>query len=120
VTDMTFEDALRTRTDEMVATCTRCGKCVEVCPMTEPGGVGNAHPYDVISGVLDIVRFGEGPSASEAWAKGCSLTGDCIAACNYGVNPRSLLVMARVAMTRHSSDLHKRRKRGVENFRAPT
>jgi heterodisulfide reductase subunit D len=117
-TQLTFEDALRTRTDEMVETCTRCGKCVEVCPMTEPAGVGNAHPYDVISGVLDIVRFGEGPSASEAWAKGCSLTGDCIAACNYGVNPRFLLAMARVAMTRHSSDLHKRRKRGVEKFRA--
>lgn len=72
----------------------------------------------MISGILDIVRFGDGPDASKAWAKGCSLTGDCIAACDYGVNPRFLLAMARVTMARQSSDLRDRRKRGVENFRA--
>ena len=118
MTETAFEAALAARTAEMLDACTTCGKCVEVCPMTGPAGVGDATPKAVISGVLDIVRFGEGPQASKAWAKGCALTGDCIAACPEGVNPRFLLAMARVALARQSSDLRDRRKRGIENFRA--
>jgi ferredoxin len=29
----TFESALQARVDDMVDACTRCGKCVEVCPV---------------------------------------------------------------------------------------
>jgi heterodisulfide reductase subunit D len=112
-----FETALAVRTAEMLDACTRCGKCVEVCPMAKPAGVGEAAPERVIAGVLDIVRSGDGPSASKAWAKGCALTGDCIAACDEDVNPRFLLAMARVAMAKQTSELRNRRKQGVENFR---
>ena len=112
-----FEAALTARTEQMLDACTKCGKCVEICPVTAPAGVGDATPTAVISGVLDIVRFGDGPQASKAWAKGCALTGDCIAACPEGVNPRFLLAMARVALTRQSSELRDRRKKGIENFR---
>jgi Fe-S oxidoreductase len=112
-----FETALGARTSEMLDACTRCGKCVEICPVTAPAGVGDAAPQAVISGVLDILRGGEGPPASMAWAKGCALTGDCIEACDYGVNPRFLLAMTRVALARQSSERHDRRQRGVENFR---
>ena len=112
-----FETALAARTAEMLDACTRCGKCVEVCPMAKPAGVGDAAPEDVIAGVLDIVRTGEGPAASKAWAKGCALTGDCITACGDGVNPRFLLAMARVAMAKHSTELRDRRKQGIDNFR---
>jgi len=117
MTETAFETALAARTGEMLDACTKCGKCVEICPVTGPAGVGHATPQDVISGVLDIVRFGDGPEASRAWAKGCVLTGDCITACDYGVNPRFLLAMARVKMARQSSEPRERRKRGVENFR---
>jgi Fe-S oxidoreductase len=97
--------------------CTRCGKCVEVCPITAPAGVADATPLAVISGVFDILRSGEGPQAATAWATGCALTGDCIAVCDVGVNPRFLLAMARVALARQSSELRERRKRGIDNFR---
>jgi len=112
-----FEQALALRTAEMLDACTRCGKCVDICPITKPAGVGDAAPGDVITGVLDIVRTGEGPAASKAWANGCALTGDCIAACDEAVNPRFLLAMARVAMAKRATELRDRRKRGVENFR---
>src|SRR6478752_8167654 len=112
-----FEQALAARTAAMLDACTRCGKCVEVCPMAKPAGVGSAAPESVIAGVLDIVRTGEGPAASKAWAKGCALTGDCIAACDEAVNPRFLLAMARVAMAKQSSAPRVRRKQGVQNFR---
>jgi len=85
--------------------------------MAKPAGVGDVAPESVIAGVLDIVRTGEGPAASKAWAKGCALTGDCIAACGDGVNPRFLLAMARVALAKQSSELHDRRKQGIANFR---
>jgi Fe-S oxidoreductase len=112
-----FEAALTARTADMLDACTRCGKCVEVCPVSKPAGVGDATPESVISGVLDIVRTGEGPAASKAWAKGCALTGDCITACGDGVNPRFLLAMARVALAKQSVELRDRRKQGIENFR---
>ncbi len=117
MSETAFELALAARTEEMLDACTRCGKCVEICPVTGPAGVGDAAAKAVIAGVLNIVRFGDGPQAATAWAKGCALTGDCIAACPEGVNPRFLLAMARVAMARESSELRDRRKKGVENFR---
>lgn len=103
MTDTAFEAALATRTSAMLEACTRCGKCVEICPVTAPAGVGDAAPKSVIAGVLDILRFGDGPQASKAWATGCALTGGCIAVCDYGVNPRFLLAMARVALARQSA-----------------
>ena len=117
MTEPAFGSALAARTNDMLDACTRCGKCVEICPVTAPAGVGDATPTAVISGVLDIVRFGDGPQASKAWAKGCALTGDCIAACPEGVNPRFLLAMARVKMARQAAEPREQRKKGVENFR---
>jgi heterodisulfide reductase subunit D len=46
-----------------------------------------------------------------------ALTGDCIAACPEGVNPRFLLAMARVKMARQTAEPREQRKKGVENFR---
>ena len=37
-----FDDALNGRVDEMVDACTRCGKCVEACPVKTPAGVDRA------------------------------------------------------------------------------
>src|ERR1700736_3619629 len=112
----TFEAALAQRVDAMLDACTRCGKCVEVCPVTGPGGV-NAEPRDVIAGIIDIVRTGEGPQASRKWASACVLTGECIKACDYGVNPRFLLGMARVAMARRQNEPTEQRRQGVEGYR---
>src|SRR3954451_482478 len=111
-----FEAALSDRVEQMLDTCTRCGKCVEVCPITDAAGVA-AEPTAVISGVLDIVRHGDGPEASRKWASSCVLSGECIEACDYGVNPRFLLAMARVAMARAENELPDRRREGVQKFR---
>src|SRR5215813_6826784 len=112
----TFETALAARVADMADACTRCGKCVEVCPVTGPGGV-KAEPVAVISGIIDILKTGDGPEASRKWASSCVLTGACIKACDYGVNPRFLLGMARVAMARHQNQPTEQRKQGVDGFR---
>src|SRR4029077_12788006 len=111
-----FEDALTGRIDDMLDACTKCGACFRACPIAAPAGLGDADPVAVVSGVLDILRFGQGPAESETWAKACMLSGECIKACDYGVNPRFLLAMARLAMARRNEP-RERRKAGVQNFR---
>jgi heterodisulfide reductase subunit D len=115
--DITFETALNGRVEEMLDACTRCGKCVEACPSVAPAGITDATPHDIISGVLDIVRTGTGPEASRKWATSCLLSGDCIKACDDGVNPRFLLAMARVAITKAENDLPARRRTGLQRYR---
>ena len=112
----TFEAALSARVDAMADACTRCGKCVEVCPVTGPGGV-KAEPAAVISGIIDILRTGDGPDASRKWANACVLSGECIKACDYGVNPRFLLNMARVRDGAAQATPAEQRRGGVDGFR---
>ena len=116
-TDLSFEAAVEMRVDEMVDACTRCGKCVEACPSVKPAGIADAAPQDVIGGILDILRDGHGPEASRKWAQACTLSGECITACDEGVNPRFLLAMARVAIAKASHDLPARRRQGLEKYR---
>jgi Fe-S oxidoreductase len=116
----TFEAALQARADAMADACTRCGKCVEVCPATEAAGLSleqRQSPVEVIDGVIDILHHGEGNDAARKWAAGCLLSGECIKACDYGVNPRFLLYMARVTMAQAKDDGTVRRRVGVEAFR---
>src|SRR6201993_4558854 len=115
--DLSFEAAVEMRVDEMLDACTRCGKCVEACPSVKPANIAEASPVAVISGVIDLLRTGEGPDASRRWATSCMLSGGCIEACDYGVNPRFLLAMARSAMRRKDFDLAERRREGVTKFR---
>src|SRR5690242_20384870 len=115
----TFEAALDARAQAMADACTRCGKCVEVCPVTGPGGLSAEdlqNPAAVIGGVVDIVRTGTGNDAARKWANACILSGECIKACDYGVNPRFLLHMARVKMAR-AAEPAAQRKNGVDGFR---
>ncbi len=117
MTDLSFEAALNERVGEMLDACTRCGKCVEACPSVQPAGIADASPIEVISGIIDLVRSGDGPQASKKWASSCTLSGHCIEACDEGVNPRFLLAMARNAMRRKASDLPTRRREGVSKYR---
>jgi len=115
----TFEAALDARAQAMADACTRCGKCVEVCPVTGPGGLTAEelqNPAAVIGGVVEIVRTGTANDAARKWANACILSGECIKACDYGVNPRFLLHMARVQMAR-AAEPAAQRKNGVDGFR---
>jgi heterodisulfide reductase subunit D len=117
MTDLSFEAALNERVSDMLDACVKCGKCVEACPSVGPANIADASPSAVISGVIDLVRSGEGAEASRKWASSCVLSGDCIKACDYGVNPRFLLAMARGAMRRKESDLATRRRNGLARYR---
>jgi Fe-S oxidoreductase len=81
-------------------------------------GVAAAEPKAVVSGVLDILRTGHGSDASHKWAEGCILSGDCIKACDYGVNPRFMLSMARIAAAKGRDPAKEQRRKGVQSYRA--
>lgn len=112
----TFETAMHDRVAAMTDACTRCGKCVEACPVTTPGGV-TADPRQVIDGLIDILRLGEGNASARAWASACVMSGDCVRACDYGVNPRFLLAVARATIAKAKLPAGDLRKQGVNAFR---
>ena len=60
----TFDQALDARiNDEILDRCTLCGKCAAVCPMPAPAGLDaatEASGAKVVSGVIDLLRGGEG------------------------------------------------------------
>jgi Fe-S oxidoreductase len=41
--------------EEIGTACTRCGKCFQACPMTEPAGIKGAEPTKVLSGIVVIL-----------------------------------------------------------------
>jgi len=115
--DISFETALEARVEQMLDACTRCGKCVEVCPSVTPAGITDTSAGDIIGGILDIVRTGEGPEVSRKWAAACMLSGECIRACDEGVNPRFLLAMARLGVAKANNTLPERRRQAFDKYR---
>src|SRR5688500_7090687 len=99
----TFAEALQDRARQVLDSCTSCGRCFEVCPMTAPAGLGGRSGGHVAGGVLDIIRGAEISPDPQRWAQVCSGSGSCIPACPEGVNPRFMLALARVAIQRRAS-----------------
>ena len=97
-----FAGSLAERSADVLDACTRCGKCVEVCPMVEPAGLDASKAREIVSGVLDLLAGGEGTQAAATWANVCTGSGYCIPACNDGVNPRFMLGLARTAVRRRA------------------
>jgi heterodisulfide reductase subunit D len=92
-----FMAAVQARVEETLDACTRCGKCVEACPMVEPAGLDPANAVAIVEGTLDLLSGGPGTADAERWAEVCTNSGKCIPACDYGVNPRFMVNMARIA-----------------------
>ena len=90
-------DAMQRRVEATLDACTRCGKCVEACPMVEPAGLDRKNGPAIVGGILDLLAGGAGTPDAERWAQVCTNSGKCIRACDYGVNPRFMVNMARVA-----------------------
>ena len=73
--------------------------------MPEAVGLDVSDSKSVASGVLEILRSGAGPEASEAWVTVCSGSGHCIEACQDGINPRLMVHLARLSRKRDHDEI---------------
>lgn len=112
-----FLSSLDARVDAILNACTRCGRCAAVCPMPGPAGIDAGDPEAVAAGVLEILRGGRGPDASERWATACAGSGACLSACEHGINPRFMLAMARRALKKSVPEAE-RRAAGKKSFQS--
>lgn len=116
-TDQTpFLTALEQRIADMTSSCTRCGKCVEACPMPARTDVDGSQPERLISAVVERLTDGTPNAEADRWAGVCCGSGYCIEACPHELNPRFLLTMVRRAALKDTS-LTERRSHGVDEFK---
>jgi Fe-S oxidoreductase len=94
-----FIAAIDKRVNDILDRCTRCAKCVEVCPTAAPAGIDISEPAAIVGDVLAILRGG-GDAASRGgrWANACTGSGRCISACDDGINPRFMLAATRLRL----------------------
>jgi ferredoxin len=84
----------------ILATCTSCGKCSEVCPMTPYNEKkGDASAQELAGGVLRLLRTGTTDEASLGWIGVCIRSGSCVPACPENVNPKLMLRIAKMIAT---------------------
>ena len=69
--------------------------------MVGPARLAEVNPEFVLAGVIDIIRTGTGNASSVKWVEVCSHSGFCVEACDYGVDPRLMVTLARLARRRH-------------------
>jgi Fe-S oxidoreductase len=112
-----FMESVRGRVDSILENCTRCGKCVQACPMVEPAGLDKNEAPAIVGGILDLLAGGPGTPAAERWTAVCTNSGNCIRACTDDVNPRFMVNMARVASKAKQGDEAVRRA-GQDYFSA--
>jgi heterodisulfide reductase subunit D len=96
---------IESETRDILDKCTTCGKCVEVCPMLPYGDLQGTDSKRVVSGILDILRGGQGHDEAHRWAQVCTASGSCILACPEGINPRKML-----NLTKHTLKSRERRQ----------
>jgi heterodisulfide reductase subunit D len=119
MTPSSYVDAIEATGNALADACLQCGKCFEACPMTTPAGLDGEDPHAVTAGIVDILRGGAGTPAAERWTSVCTSSGNCIPACDYGINPRLMVNLAGLA-ARGRSDPKKARAKGVATFNEVT
>jgi Fe-S oxidoreductase len=114
-----FIASLDVRISEILDRCTRCGKCVEVCPTAKPAGIDTREPDAIVGDVLDILRGGgDAKSRGALWANTCTGSGRCLSVCDDGVNPRFMLAATRLRLNerRAASERHATGQAGFQKM----
>lgn len=93
-------DYLEKERQRILAACTTCGKCAEVCPMTPYNEAkGGASSQQLAAGVIALLRSGKTDEAALGWVKVCIRSGSCVPACPENVNPKLMLRLAKMIAT---------------------
>ena len=115
----TFIATMDARVQEILDRCTRCGRCVEVCPTAGPAGIDTRDPSAIVGDVLDILRGAGDPASRGArWAETCTGSGRCLSVCDDGVNPRFMLAATRLRLNerREANERHATGQAGFQKM----
>ncbi|HEY4469888.1 MAG TPA: (Fe-S)-binding protein [Stellaceae bacterium] len=99
-----FLETFRERGAAIADACTRCGNCFRACPMVEPAGLAAADPEETTGAIVDLITGGRGNAEAIRWADVCSGSGNCIPACQHGINPRFMVQLARGFARRNATE----------------
>jgi heterodisulfide reductase subunit D len=99
-----FLEDFRAQGASIADACVRCGDCFRACPMVPPAGLGAADAEETTAGIVDLITGGSGTADAVRWASVCSGSGNCIPACQHGVNPRLMVQLARGFARRQAGD----------------
>ena len=99
-----FLNSLDGRVAEIIENCVSCGACADVCPTPKLANIQTIGSVDLVKGVLDILRNVEVKEESKVWSTKCCGSGFCQSACEYGINPRFMLAMARKTLNGKKSE----------------
>ena len=92
-----LKEFIHRETARILAACTRCGKCVEACPMARYSApLAGADPKAVAAGILSVLREEPGTPEALGWAAVCVRSGRCVPACPDDVNPMMMVRIARM------------------------
>lgn len=92
-----LQDFIRRETESILGACTKCGKCVEACPMTPYSApLTGVEPGTVVTGILSILRGEQGTPEALGWAAVCVRTGMCVPACPENVDPKMMVRIAQI------------------------
>ncbi|HEX7232108.1 MAG TPA: (Fe-S)-binding protein [Candidatus Binatia bacterium] len=112
-----FIASIDLRVREILDRCTRCAKCVEVCPTAIPAGIDITEPNEIVGDVLEILRGGgDAKSRGARWANACTGSGQCLSVCNDGVNPRFMLAATRLRLNERQT-IQAKRSTGRSGFK---
>lgn len=86
----------RSEVQRILAGCTECAKCFDVCPMTRYSKVPASDGKAVVSSVLAVLRGEQGTAEALGWIEVCARSGICVPACPEKVDPRMMMRLARM------------------------
>jgi len=113
-----YLEDFRARGEAIADACTRCGDCFRACPMVAPAGLTGADAEETTAGIVDLIAGGSGTPEAVRWASVCSGSGNCIPACQHGINPRFMVQLARGFARRQTGEvpLETRWRRGFQTM----
>jgi len=112
-----FIASIELRVRDILDRCTRCAKCVEVCPTAIPAGIDTSQSTAIVGEVLEILRGGaDAQSRGARWANACTGSGRCLSACDDGINPRFMLAATRLRLNERR-DVQEKRATGRTGFK---